>query len=73
MNKKSPTEQREKERKAQVIALWLKRPVGKRTENDVIPFCMELQRTNEHLLRGPRPLSYPCNQLCVDLLGFIEQ
>jgi hypothetical protein len=71
--KESTKARRDREWRAQVISLWLKRPVGKRTENDVIPFCMELQRTNEHLLRGPRPLSDPCNQLRVDLLGFIEQ
>jgi hypothetical protein len=58
------------ERRAQLVSLWLKRPVGKRTDQDVFIFCMELHQTHPHLLHGPGD---ECNQVRVDLHGYIEE
>jgi hypothetical protein len=59
------------ERRARLIQLWLLRPPGKRTENDVLAFYGELERTRPKLLS--RAHGDPYQQLKVDLRDYIER
>jgi len=63
--------QRERERKARLISLWLQRPDRKRTEQDVGVFYGEMERAFPQLLnrKGRDPYQY----LKSDLAGHIEE
>jgi len=41
---------RERERRAQILSLWQQRASGKRTEEDVVVFYREMERSFPHLL-----------------------
>jgi len=41
---------RDKEKKAQLLFLWARRPDSKRTENDIFAFYGEMERAFPHLL-----------------------
>lgn len=61
---------KETERQQELLRLWLQRPAGKRTENDVLLFYGDLIETRPHLLHGSGD-SY--QQLKVDLRGHVEK
>jgi hypothetical protein len=58
------------ERLALLRALWLQRPPNRRTENDVIIFYGELERTRPKLLK--RTGGDPYRQLMTDLRDLIK-
>jgi hypothetical protein len=68
---KAMTRDRDKERKAQLLSLWTRRPDGKRTENDVVDFYGEMERDFPRLLN--RRHGDPYQNLHSDLKGHIEE
>lgn len=61
----------ERERKAQLVALWRKRPAGKRREHDVLAFYGEMERSHPELLN--RRGGDPYQNLLTDLADNIEE
>jgi hypothetical protein len=68
---KAMTRDRDKERKAQLLSLWTRRPDGKRKENDVVDFYGEMERDFPRLLN--RRHGDPYQNLYRDLKGHIEE
>jgi hypothetical protein len=62
---------RDKEKKAQLLFLWARRPDSKRTENDIFAFYGEMERAFPHLLN--RRNGDPYQSLQSDLKGHIEE
>ena len=62
---------RDRERRAQVLLLWLQRAPKKRSGNDVLIFYGELQRTRPELLKHGH--GDPYQQLKSDLRGYIDE
>lgn len=60
----------ERDRKAQLVALWLQRPAGKRREHDVLAFYGEMERSHPKLLN--RRGGDPYQNLQTDLADNIE-
>ena len=60
---------KDQERQAQVLALWLQRPVDKRTSKDLLVFYGEMERTRPELLK--RGHGDPYQQLKADLRGYV--
>jgi hypothetical protein len=68
---KPSSRERARERKAQILSLWQKRPSGKRTEKDVVIFYGEMERSLPHLLSRQHGDAY--QSLMRDLKGYVEQ
>ena len=62
---------KDQERRARLLSLWAQRPVGKRTENDVVVFYGEMERRFPQLLN--RRTADPYQDLCSVLKGHIEE
>jgi hypothetical protein len=62
---------KDKERQVVLLSLWLHRPPDRRTGNDLLTFCGELERDRPELLK--RGHGDPFQQLKVDLRGHIVE
>ena len=62
---------KESERRGRLINLWLLRPSGKRTENDLVSFYGLLERLHPNLLKRAGEDAY--QNLKSDLRGYIEE
>jgi hypothetical protein len=60
----------DKERQAQILSLWLKRPPDKRTVDDVLMFYGELVKTHPELVKPGH--GDPYQQLKIDLRGHVS-
>jgi hypothetical protein len=67
----SMAKQKLSERKATLIQLWLERPAGKRTRNDVLEFYGWLERNRPELLR--RGHGDPYQHLQADLSSQVRE
>jgi hypothetical protein len=62
---------KDSDRRGRLLNLWLLRPSGKRTENDLVSFYGALERLHPNLLKRTGGDAY--RNLKSDLRGYIEE